>query len=117
MKKTKKGFTLIEVVVGMLILGFALVVGAQTFAAVGTGYTRAALLDHGADNVFNTFEQGAATLPAGITKKAEPINIKIKIGDKTFENGTELVTVKYTDQVNSVTTSLYGLSNTYGKSK
>lgn len=119
MKKSKKGFTLLEVIFGLVVLGIALVVGAQTFAAAGTGYTNAAQLDHGIDYIFNAFENGTpdALLPENVTKStATNVLVEVKVGTQTFIKTQSLTEVTF-NYNNSVKAKLFGLSNSYGVSK
>lgn len=120
MKKNKKGFTLIEVIFGLIILGVALVIGAQTFSVAGTGYNNSAQLDHGVDYIFNAFENGTedSELPENITKStAKNVIVKVNVGGQNFVKNLSLTQVTFSYKNNNVRASLFGLSNSYGLSK
>ncbi|MEG0910761.1 MAG: prepilin-type N-terminal cleavage/methylation domain-containing protein [Ruthenibacterium sp.] len=63
--KSKKGFTLIELICALVVVSIALLFGMQLYTVGAKGYSRSAVLDADTQKIAKYFETGAKELPQG----------------------------------------------------
>lgn len=119
MKKNKKGFTLVEVVCGLMVLIIAISSGVGLFVVGATAYAKGERLAHNSDNLYNAFEVGASAeknTANGITTTVKG-DVYAQIHVNTPKNETisilsPLMILQVVEKNQTLT--LYGFAGSYG---